>query len=307
MGSTNANKIGGLKTEQRNPNTMNIDIVSTIEMVRMINNENRTIADAVDMQAQNIACAVDCITARMKKGGRLFYIGAGTSGRLGILDASECPPTFSVGFDRFIGLIAGGDAAIRKAVENAEDSPTLAAEQLDEYNINDTDVVCAIAASGRTPYCIGGLKHAKKMGAATICVVNNRDSEMSKHSDIAIEVDIGHEPLSGSTRMKSGTAQKLVLNILSTATMIQQGKVYSNLMVDLTATNEKLMLRSRNMLGVIVPTATPESINNALKDANGSVKLAATMLIHDADAQNAKEILDRHDGFLRVAIEKEDK
>ncbi len=307
MECVNAKKIGGLKTEQQNPNTINIDTVSTIEMVRMINNENRSIADAVDMQAQNISDAVDCITAKMKKGGRLFYIGAGTSGRLGILDASECPPTFSVGFDKFIGLIAGGDVAIRKAVENAEDSLSLAAEQLDEHCINDTDVVCAIAASGRTPYCIGGLKHAKKVGAATICIVNNHDSEMSKHSDIAIEVDIGHEPLSGSTRMKSGTAQKLVLNILSTATMIQQGKVYSNLMVDLTATNEKLMLRSRNMLGTIVPTATSQSIDEALKDANGSVKLAAVMLIHGIDAQDAKKILDRYDGFLRASIEKEDK
>lgn len=299
-------QIATLKTEQRNSATLELDRLPTLEMVRLINEQSKGIVEAVGEQAPAIAQAVDLIAERMRQGGRLFYIGAGTSGRLGVLDASECPPTFSIPFDRVIGIIAGGDRAIRKAVELAEDSPILAAQQLEEYCLTPQDVVCAIAASGRTPYCVGGLRYARSRGAATLCITNNRGSVLSQHSDIAIEVEVGPEVISGSTRMKAGTAQKMVLNLLSTGAMIRLGRVYSNLMVDLRATNEKLVMRSKAMLRQIVPEATEEAIDNALKEAGGSVKVAAVMLAKQTDASTAKQLLEKHQGFLRAVLEGEE-
>lgn len=294
-----AQQIAALGTEQRNAATTSLDLLPTLEMVRLINDQSRAITDAVGAAAPAIAAAIDCITAHMEHGGRLFYLGAGTSGRLGILDASECPPTFSVPFDRFIGLIAGGDGAIRRAVENAEDDPGLAERQLSEYGPGPDDVVCAIAASGRTPYCIGALDFARAQGCAALCVTNNKNSPLAAHSDIAIEVPVGPEPLTGSTRMKAGTAQKMVLNLLSTGTMIRQGKVYSNLMVDLKATNGKLVQRSRAMLHTLVPGADEKQLDAALAAAQGSVKCAAVMLAKGLCAQDARTLLCENRGFLR--------
>ncbi len=300
-------QIAQLTTEAVNPATTQLDRLPTLDMVKLINDQNRTITDAVDAAAPAIAGAIDLIVRQMQRGGRLFYLGAGTSGRLGILDASECPPTFSVPFDRVIGLIAGGDAAIRKAVENAEDDPRLAQAQLAAYDITQNDVVCAIAASGRTPYCIGALQAARRWGAATLCVTNNKNSQLAKYSDIAIEVEVGPEALSGSTRLKAGTAQKTVLNLLTTGTMVRMGKVYRNYMVDLTASNEKLVQRSRRMLQQLVPQTTGGQAAAALQQAGGSVKLAVVMLAKGISAAQAAELLQKNGGFLRPILEGEEK
>jgi len=300
-------QIAQLTTEAVNPATIQLDRLPTLDMVRLINDQNRTIADAVDAVAPAIAQAIDLIVGHMQQGGRLFYVGAGTSGRLGILDASECPPTFSVPFGRVIGLIAGGDAAIRKAVENAEDDPQLAQAQLAAYDVTHHDVVCAIAASGRTPYCMGALQAARRWGAATLCVTNNKNSKLAQYSDIAIEAEVGPEALSGSTRLKAGTAQKMVLNLLSTGAMVRMGKVYRNWMVDLTASNEKLVQRSRSMLRQILPKVTQEQAAAALQQANGSVKLAAVMLAKGVGSTQAEKLLRKSGGFLRPILEGEDK
>jgi len=293
-------QIRGLKTEQRNPRTMDVDLLSTVDMVRRINDENRVLADAVEEQAEQIAAAVDIITERMQRGGRLIYMGAGTSGRLGILDASECPPTFSVAADRVMGFMAGGDIAIRSAVENAEDDREAPKETLKEAGLTADDVVCGIAASGRTPYVIGALEYAKSVGAATICVSNNKNCPIGQISDVAIEVEVGPEALTGSTRLKSGTAQKLVLNILTTATMIQQGKTYGNLMVDVKATNAKLHARCVNILRAIFPEAAEDTLRDALEAADGSVKLAAAMIRMELDAEEARTALEGAKGSLRT-------
>ena len=300
-------QIAQLTTEAVNPATTQLDRLPTLDMVRLINDQNRTIVDAVNAVTPAIARAIDLIVGQMQQGGRLFYVGAGTSGRLGILDASECPPTFSVPCGRVIGLIAGGDAAIRKAVENAEDDPQLAQTQLAAYDVTHHDVVCAIAASGRTPYCIGALQAARRWGAATLCVTNNQNSQLAQYSDIAIEVEVGPEALSGSTRLKAGTAQKMVLNLLSTGAMVRMGKVYRNWMVDLTASNEKLVQRSRCMLRQILPNVTQEQAAAALQQANGSVKLAVVMLAQGANSAQAAKLLQKHGGFLRPILEGEDK
>lgn len=291
-------EIKKLKTEQRNANTTDIDLLSTVDTVKRINNENRVLADAIDEQAQQIAKAVDIITERMQRGGRLMFVGAGTSGRLGIIDASECPPTFSVSPDRVQGFIAGGDVAIKSPVENAEDDLQGAAKQLSEANLCESDIVCAIAASGRTPYAIGALDCAKAVGAARICVCNNKNSALGAHAEVAIEVDVGAEALTGSTRLKSGTAQKMVLNILTTATMIKQGKTYSNLMVDVKATNQKLHARCVNILREIFPNESEDKLSAALSQAH-SVKLAAVMIKKGVGAEEAKRILDENGGYLR--------
>jgi len=296
----NPEQISKLKTEQRNARTADMDLLPTVEMVRRINDENRVLADAVDAEAESIAAAVDIITERMRRGGRLIYMGAGTSGRLGILDASECPPTFSVPADRVMGFIAGGDVAIRSAVENAEDDGGAARAQLASVNLSEADVVCGIAASGRTPYVIGALEYAREVGAATLCVTNNKNSALSKYSDAAIEVEVGPEALTGSTRLKSGTAQKLVLNILTTATMVQQGKTYGNLMVDVKATNAKLHARCINILHAIFPDEGEEALRGALERAEGSVKLAAAMLKTGMGAEEARAALEKCGGRLRA-------
>ena len=294
-----ASEIKKLRTEQRNPATLNIDLLPTLDMVRMLNDQNRLVADAVDEQAGQIAAAVELITERMRKGGRLIYIGAGTSGRLGVMDASEIPPTFSMPPEGVVGLIAGGERAISGAVEHVEDDPLAAVEQLKALGLYQNDVVCGIAASGRTPYVIGGLDYAKSVGAGTISVANNKHSEIGKHAEVAIEVETGPEALSGSTRLKAGTAQKLVLNLLSTATMIQQGKTYSNLMVDVRATNEKLQARCLNILREIFPAVETERLDQALELAGGKVKLAAVILKTGLAPEQARAELERCGGHLR--------
>lgn len=296
-------EIAHLKTETRNPRTKEIDTLSTLEMVRLLQAENRIVNEAVESVLQQVARAVDIITQKMKLGGRLFYIGAGTSGRLGVLDASECPPTFSVSPERFIGLIAGGDTALRSAVENAEDDENAAERQLKEHALTAKDVVCGIAASGRTPYVAGGLAYAREMGAATICVTNNKNSLLGRFSDVAIEVEVGPEALTGSTRLKSGTAQKLVLNMLSTATMIAQGKTYGNLMVDLQASNQKLKLRCVNILRELFPKREENELIAALEQAGGRVKLAAALLHCQKGVKEAQRLLEENDGYLRRILE----
>jgi len=294
-----ASEIKKLRTEQRNPATLNIDLLPTLDMVRMLNDQNRLVADAVDEQAGQIAAAVELITERMRKGGRLIYIGAGTSGRLGVMDASEIPPTFSMPPEGVVGLIAGGDNALRSAVEHVEDDPLAAVGQLKYLGLYQNDVVCGIAASGRTPYVIGALDYARSVGAGTISVGNNKHSEIGRHAEIAIEVDTGPEALSGSTRLKAGTAQKMVLNLLSTATMIQQGKTYSNLMVDVKATNEKLQARCLNILQEIFPALERERLAKALESAGGRVKLAAVILKTGLPPEQARAELERCGGHLR--------
>ena len=294
-----ASEIKKLRTEQRNPATLNIDLLPTLDMVRMLNDQNRLVADAVDEQAGQIAAAVELITERMRKGGRLIYIGAGTSGRLGVMDASEIPPTFSMPPEGVVGLIAGGDNALRGAVEHVEDDPLAAVEQLKDLGLYQNDVVCGIAASGRTPYVIGALDYARSVGAGTISVANNKHSEIGRHAEVAIEVDTGPEALSGSTRLKAGTAQKIVLNLLSTATMIQQGKTYGNLMVDVKATNEKLQARCLNILSEIFPTLERERLVQALEAAGGRVKLAAVILKTGLPPEQARAELERCGGHLR--------
>lgn len=298
-----SSSITALGTEQRNPATMDIDRVPTAEMVRLINAENRRIPDIIDSQADSIAAGIDLIADHMKQGGRLFFVGAGTSGRLGVLDASECPPTFSVPRDMVIGIIAGGDGAIRNSAENAEDVPDGAESQLREYKLSANDVVCGIAASGRTPYVIGALDYAHSVGAATISVSNNGGSEIAKHAGVAIEAATGPEALTGSTRLKAGTAQKMILNILSTGAMIKLGKTYRNLMIDVKASNKKLEVRCVNILTQIFPDRDRAELEQALSLSGGSVKLAAAMIKTGKNAEDAAKLLESCNGFLKDILE----
>lgn len=296
------NKLSKLVTEDRNPNTMNIDNVSTLEMIELINEEDKKVALAVSEAKESIARAVDVIAERLSIGGRLIYIGAGTSGRLGILDASECPPTYGVSNEMVQGIIAGGYTAIFKAVEGAEDDINLAKSDLIERGLSEKDIVCGIAASGRTPYVIGGMKFAKEIGAAVICVTMNPDSEMSKIADIPISVVVGPEVIMGSTRMKAGTAQKLVLNMLTTGAMIKLGKVYGNLMVDVKASNEKLIARAKR----ITMMATGESeanVEKVLKASNFNVKLSILSIKTGLSITEADKLLEENKGYVQKAID----
>lgn len=296
------NKLSKLVTEDRNPNTLNIDNVSTLEMIELINEEDKKVALAVGEAKESIAHAVDAIAERLSLGGRLIYIGAGTSGRLGILDASECPPTYGTPHEMVQGIIAGGYTAIFKAVEGAEDDINLAKADLIERGVSEKDIVCGVAASGRTPYVIGGMKFAKEIGAVVICVTMNSDSEMSKIADIPISVVVGPEVIMGSTRMKAGTAQKLVLNMLTTGAMIKLGKVYGNLMVDVKASNEKLIARAKR----ITMMATGESeanVEKVLKAANFNVKLSILSIKTGLNITEAEKLLNENKGFVQKAIE----
>jgi len=296
------NKLSKLITEDRNPNTINIDNVSTLEMLQLINEEDKKVALAVGKAKESIAIAVDVIAERLSLGGRLIYIGAGTSGRLGILDASECPPTYGVSHEMVQGIIAGGYTAIFKAVEGAEDDINLAKKDLIERGLSEKDIVCGIAASGRTPYVIGGMKYAREIGAAVICITMNPDSEMSKIADVPISVVVGPEVIMGSTRMKAGTAQKLVLNMLTTGAMIKLGKVYGNLMVDVKASNEKLIARAKR----ITMMATGESeanVEKVLKASNFNVKLSILSIITGLNIKEAEKLLDENKGYVQKAID----
>ncbi|EMT39184.1 N-acetylmuramic acid 6-phosphate etherase [Thermoanaerobacter thermohydrosulfuricus] len=290
-----------LITEGRNPDTLDIDRLSTEDMLKKINNEDKKVPIAVEKEIPNIAKAVDIIAEKLKQGGRLIYIGAGTSGRLGILDASECPPTFGVDPEMVQGIIAGGDVAIRRSVEDAEDKEDLGKEDLKKKNLSGKDVVVGIAASGRTPYVLGALRYAKEVGAHTIGISCNPDSEMKKIVDIMIAPVVGPEVIMGSTRMKAGTAQKLVLNMLSTGAMIKLGKVYSNLMVDVKATNEKLINRAKRIVK-LATDADEKVIEKILNETNYNVKLTILMILTGLNQNKAKEFLDRSNGYIAKAL-----
>ena len=291
-----------LTTEATNPDSADLDRLSTIDLVRLINAEDAKIAAAVAKQAAAIAEAVDIITARLANGGRLIYLGAGTSGRLGVLDASECPPTFNADPEQVVGLIAGGDTALRNAVEGAEDSAELAVDALRELKLSDKDAVVGIAASGTTPYVLGGLDEARSIGAAAIGLTCNSDAPIEKHADLTIAVVAGPEVLAGSTRMKAGTATKMVLNMLTTASMVRLGKTYGNLMVDLRASNEKLIGRSLRILQQLTRLAADDA-QRVLDASDGELKTAIVSQKLGIDATAARKRLLAADGRLRDALD----
>jgi N-acetylmuramic acid 6-phosphate etherase len=296
-------EISKLSTEQRNPKSMDIDAQSTAGILKIINDEDKTVALAVEKELPYIEQAVEIIVKALKSGGRLLYFGAGTSGRLGVVDASECPPTFGTPPGMIDGYIAGGREAMFRAQEGAEDKEENGIKDILAAKVTEKDVVCGIAASRRTPYVIGAVKKAKNLGAATLYITCNPRSEFNiKEVDVAMCPDVGPEVIMGSTRMKSGTAQKLVLNMLTTTSMIRLGKVYENMMIDLQMTNKKLVERSKR----IVMTITGISYEEAavyLEKAGGHVKTALVMIRAGVTAEEAKERLARTEGFVRKAIE----
>ncbi|GAA5524451.1 N-acetylmuramic acid 6-phosphate etherase [Microbulbifer aestuariivivens] len=295
-------ELSRLTSEARNPDTQDIDLLPTEAILEKINTADREVPVAVDRVLPQVAEAVEKIVEAFKSGGRLVYMGAGTSGRLGILDAVECPPTYGVGEDMVVALIAGGADAVYRAQEGAEDNPELGATDLQKIQLSDKDVVVGIAASGRTPYVIGGLRYARKLGCATVALSCNRTAAIADEADIAILPEVGPEILTGSTRMKAGTAQKLVLNMLTTASMIRLGKSFYNLMVDVKATNAKLIGRTRR----IVMEATGASLEEAdqvLGQCDHNAKLAIMMILSGLDRGAAERALQGANGFLRPALQ----
>ncbi len=291
----------GMTTEKRNPRTMQLDTMSELEIVTTMNEEDARVPLAIAKKLPQIAQAAHWAAEAFEQGGRLFYMGAGTSGRLGVLDAAECPPTFGVAPGMVVGLIAGGEQAFLKAVEGAEDDRALGQSDLEAYGLNAKDVVIGIAASGRTPYVLGGLAYAKSVGCRTAAIACNTGSEIGRAADLAIEVEVGPEVLTGSTRLKSGTAQKLILNMISTASMVRTGKVYQNLMVDVMQNNEKLHTRAENIVIDATGVTRPEA-RSAIDAAGGSVKVAITMLLADCSADEARSRLEKAGGHVRAAI-----
>lgn len=299
-------EISKLHTEQRNNKSMDIDARSTSEILKIINNEDKAVPHAVEKELPYIEQAVELIVAALKNEGRLLYFGAGTSGRLGVVDASECPPTFGTDPELIQGFIAGGKEAMFRAQEGAEDLEENGAKDVIAAKVNSGDIVCGIAASRRTPYVVGAVKKAKELGAKTIFVTCNPRSEFDiKEVDVAICPYVGPEVVMGSTRMKSGTAQKLVLNMLTTASMIRLGKVYENMMIDLQMTNKKLVERSKRIVMTITGVHYDEAAD-FLKKAGGHVKTALVMIKAGVTAGEAKELLVKSDGFVRKAIELKD-
>ena len=290
-----------LTTEQQNPRTKNIDGATALEIVKMINEEDQTVPKAVKKILPDIARAITVIAAHLSHGGRLFYIGSGTSGRLGILDASECPPTYNTDPALVQGIIAGGTPAIFKAQEGAEDSPASGAEDLQKHILCNLDVVVGLTASGRTPYVLGALEYARKVGSYTIAVTCTENPGTEKFARISLTAVTGPEVITGSTRMKAGTAQKLILNMLSTGSMILMGKVYGNLMVDLQCTNEKLKARARRIL-MEVTGCDPETAEQLLEKSGGSVKPAILMHLSGIDYPEAVEKLKENHGSLKQAL-----
>ncbi|WP_449393643.1 N-acetylmuramic acid 6-phosphate etherase [Devosia riboflavina] len=289
-----------LVSEARNPDTVEIDLMSTREVLAAMNREDNKVPQAVEKVLPEITAAVDKIVDAFRHGGRLIYIGAGTSGRLGVLDASECPPTFGVPPEMVVGLIAGGDHALRHPIEGAEDSPEEGRKDLERVKLEARDVVVGIAVSGRTPYVIGGLDYAKSVGATTVALSCNPDSTIARQAEIAISPVVGPEAVTGSTRLKSGTAQKLVLNMLTTASMIRIGKTYQNLMVDLSVSNKKLEARAIRIL-VEVANCSADEAERLLVTAGNNVKLAILMALTGMDRPAAEAALETSDGFLRRA------
>ena len=288
-------------TEQANPFTRNIDIVPTIEMVRLINQEDARVAAAVAIELEHIARAIDAIADRMKRGGRLIYVGAGTSGRLGVLDASECPPTFSTPPELVVALLAGGKRAITDAVEGAEDDAEAGAKQIAALNVTENDSVVGVAASGGTPYVLGGIAEARKRGALTVSVACNRPSKLEEAVEIGIAPLVGPEVIAGSTRLKAGTAQKLVLNMLSTGAMIKLGKTFGNLMVDVQPTNVKLRDRARNIVAQACGIST-ERAAQILEACAGEVKTAIVAELAGVSPEIARQRLEQAGGLVRDAL-----
>lgn len=291
-----------LTTETRNPQTMHLDEMSVGEILKQMNEEDAKVPAAVEKALPEIEKTVKKIIASFEQGGRLIYMGAGTSGRLGVLDAAECVPTFGVSPNQVIGLIAGGEQAMTIAVEGAEDSQAFGKEDLKNLNLSEKDTVVGIAASGRTPYVIGGLKYAAEVGAGTAAVSCNKDAEISAYSQIAIEVDAGPEVLTGSTRLKAGTAQKLILNMLSTCSMIGIGKVYQNLMVDVQPTNEKLEERSKRII-MQATECSYEEATAAFEASGKKVKQAIVMILTGSNREEAEKKLEEAKGFIHHTLE----
>lgn len=290
-----------LMTETRNEKTMNLDEMSIIEFLKVMNEEDIKVADSVKQELPQIAKAVEVIVEAKRKGGRLIYMGAGTSGRIGLLDAVECPPTFGTEPEEVVGLIAGGDKAFIKAVEGAEDNKELGIQDLKNINLTNKDIVVGIAASGRTPYVIGGLEYANSIGGETVAVSCNKSSEVGKKANIVIEVNNGPEVLTGSTRLKSGTSQKLICNMLSTASMVGLGKVYGNLMVDVQLTNEKLVERAKRIV-MEATSADYETAEAYLEKADNKPKIAIVMILAGFSKEEAIQRLEETQGFIRQAV-----
>ncbi|MDO4538315.1 MAG: N-acetylmuramic acid 6-phosphate etherase [Coriobacteriales bacterium] len=291
-----------LSTEQRNERSLQLDQMSALEIVQTMNREDEQVAHAVREVLPQVAQAVELAAASLKRGGRLIYLGAGTSGRLGLLDAVECPPTFGTSPDTVVGLMAGGDRAFVKAVEGAEDKPDLCQAQLQALDLTKDDLVVGIAASGRTPYVLGGLAYARTLGCATVALACVRNSAIGQAADVAIEPVCGPEVLSGSTRLKAGTAQKMVLNMISTGAMVRIGKVYQNLMVDVQQTNEKLRLRARHIVCEAC-ACSAERAEKSLREAQGNVKVAILMVARSLTREEAVEALDAAGGNVRAALD----
>lgn len=296
--------LSNMMTEARNPDTMELDCMSPLQIVTAMNREDHKVPAAIEAVLPRIAAAVEAAEATFRKGGRLFYLGAGTSGRLGVLDASECPPTFGVDPGMVVGLIAGGDRALRCPVEGAEDNPALGRQDLMDHRLCADDMVIGIAASGRTPYVLGALDYARGLGCRTAAIACNAGSAVGRAADLAIEVVVGPEVLTGSTRLKAGTAQKMVLNMITTGAMVRLGKAYQNLMVDVVQSNEKLRTRAENIV-MEATGAERDAARAAIEAADGRVKLAITMILTDSDAARAQRLLDRAGGRVRDAIRQE--
>ena len=290
-----------LTTESRNPRTMNLDEMSPLQLVSVMNQEDLHVVSAVKAVLPQVATAVQWAKEALEAGGRLIYFGAGTSGRLGVLDAVECPPTFGVSSDVVVGLIAGGERAFVRAVEGAEDDPELCKKELLAINLKESDLAVGLAASGRTPYVIGGLRYAKEIGCRTVAIACNKDSAIGKEADLAIEPTPGPEVLTGSTRLKAGTAQKMILNMISTGSMVGIGKAYQNLMVDVQQTNNKLVVRAQNIT-MAATGCTRDEAAAALHEANGSAKVAIVMLLTKLSSKEAQNQLDAAQGHVRDAL-----
>ncbi len=293
--------LNNLITEKRNPDTWELDEMTPFEIARIMNREDQKVVEGVQRVLPEVARAIEWVRDTFERGGRLIYLGAGTSGRLGVLDSVECPPTFGVSPDQVIGLMAGGEKAFVKAVEGAEDSPGLAVEDLKKIRLDKQDILVGIAASGRTPYVIGGLKYARSIGCPTVAVACNKGSEIGKEADLAIEPMVGPEILTGSTRLKAGTAQKMILNMISTGAMVGIGKVYENLMVDVIQTNEKLCVRARNIV-MMATECGPDEAQKLLEEAEGNAKTAIVMKLLDCSAEEASDKLKRSHGHIRRCL-----
>lgn len=290
-----------MATEMRNAKTMALDEMTPLEIITIMNHEDERVAKVVKRALPEVAKVIEWTTKSLQTGGRIVYIGAGTSGRLGILDASECPPTFGVSYDCVVGIIAGGKEAFIKAAEGAEDNPGLGRDDLIHIHLTSKDTVIGIAASGRTPYVLGAMAYAKETGCRTVAIVCNENMEMSRAADIGIELLTGPEILTGSTRLKAGTAEKMVLNMISTASMVGIGKVYENLMVDVQQTNEKLVCRAENIVMEAV-NCSREDAKEALREADGDAKLAITRMLVNCNIARARKLLEAANGKIRLAV-----